>query len=594
MVISRFKALAKVTCLSLLLGACRTDDSYTPSGESVQVKLAVSSGVLPGSQTRVGGVDDLISSVCILQFYANGDAYGNLCRVARGTPGTAAHYTASLVQSAGVEEKFKLVVLANLPSYSFLYGMEGSSYEVVQKACMSAAETGPLTFSQENPFPMFGVLEGGKPIQVQQNTAISDIALLRAVARVDIGLGTKDPVTGIWDKGNIPFNMDEIQVWKRDGRYLYLPETGKFHVSPSNSIVMDAPSAVAGESNSTITYTNASITAQTYCSGSIYLPEAMIWPNPQSSDTYGPDYFTRQAIIVGGYYKGSERKTYYRMDFSQENPKKLLDILRNSVYEFTITDVADAGFDTAAEAYNSIPVGLTFSTSIDAWKPGVSAKPAAQEGYLMIYGGKSGSITNNGSPSSFPVKKKSEFWEGENSTVKTVVDYNTFYGEIPGNLRRSTAYPNGDIYPLDTGSTASQKLLEVEGAYPVLMVAPDDLYTLAGSATVYWKTGTELTAFNLCREYSGLGYSDWRLPRGPELLLMRYNRTSLEVQRGFSPFSGIYWSGSECDMSPNAPAASLAMAVSFDTDVDFFSAKNKTSSSLKVRCVRQLPPQVLK
>lgn len=591
MVISRFKALAKVTCLSLLLGACRTDDSYTPSGESVQVKLAVSSGVLPGSQTRVGGVDDLISSVCILQFYANGDAYGNLCRVARGTPGAGANYTASLVQSAGAGENFKLVILANLPSYSFLYGMEGSSYEAVQKACLSAAATGALTFSQENPFPMFGVLEGGKSIQVQQNTVFKGIELLRAVARVDIGLGTKDPVTGIWNKGDIPFNMDEIQVWKRDGRYLYLPEIGKFHVLSTNSIVMDAPSVVAGESNSTITYTNASITDQTYCSGSIYLPEAMIWPNPNGGDTYGPDYFTRQAIIVGGYYKGSERKTYYRMDFSQDNPKKLLDILRNSVYEFTITGVADAGFDTAAEAYNSIPVGLTFSTSIDAWKPGVSAKPAAQEGYLMIYGAQGGSITNNGTPSSFPVKKKSEFWEGENSSVNTVVDYNTFYGEIPGNLRRSTAYPNGDIYPLDAGSTtSSQKLLEVEGAYPVLMVSPDDLYTIAGSDKVHWKEGAELTAFNLCREYAGLGYSDWRLPRGPELLLMRYNRISLESQRGFAPFSGTYWSGSECDTAPNAPIASLAMAVSFDVSVVFFQALNKTNSLLKVRCVRQLPP----
>lgn len=589
----RLEVLAKVACLALLLGACRNDDPKNSPGESVLVKFSVSPAELSGSQARAGGADGLISSVCILQFYANGTDYGNLCWVAQAKSGTTStHYTAALMQSVNANDNFKLVVLANLPSYGFLYGMEGSSYDAVQKACLSASDLKPLTF-YAHLFPMFGVLEGGKPIQVKKNTVFSGIELLRAVARVDIGFGTKDPGSNSWNKGSIPFNMEDIQVFNKNSRYTYLPETRNYHFDDKGSILMDAPSIGTNIQISNITYNSAYINGNTYCAGYIYLPETLIWPDPNGA-VYDSRHTNRLALIVGGYYKGSTKKTYYRVDFSKENPRKLLNILRNKVYQFTITEVTDAGYDTAVEAYTSKPVGLSFTFSIDGWKPGVTAKPEAREGYLMVYGGQNGSVTTSAAPYSFHVKKKSAYWEGQNSSIPSVVDYNTFYGEVSGNLRRSTAYPNGDIYVIDgaTDHNTSSSLLSVEGAYPFLMVAPGDAFDAMGSPTVHWRDGAVLTAFDLCRSYSGLGYSDWRLPRASELLLMRLNRTDLEKQKGFSAFTGIYWSGSECDAQSTVASAASAMSVDFDPQgtkpADYLFYAREKSSALKVRCVRQV------
>ena len=225
--ILRLNELAKLLWIIILLGACQSDDSYSVQQDGpVLVKLSVSAadaGTASGSDT---GTDARIASIYILQFNADTDSYGTLRYVAEGKKNTGGTYTANLLQSVGTNDNYKLVILANLPDYGFLYGLYGKSYEDVQQACLSTAITAPLVFDDSHPFPMFGVVNGGASVQVQEGTAYTgNTELIRAVARVDIGIGTKktDPDGTItsWSNtgsGKQPFVMTEVQVWKAGQR----------------------------------------------------------------------------------------------------------------------------------------------------------------------------------------------------------------------------------------------------------------------------------------------------------------------------------------------------------------------------------------
>ena len=317
--ILRLNELAKLLWIIILLGACQSDDSYSVQQDGpVLVKLSVSAadaGTASGSDT---GTDARIASIYILQFNADTDSYGTLRYVAEGKKNTGGTYTANLLQSVGTNDNYKLVILANLPDYGFLYGLYGKSYEDVQQACLSTAITAPLVFDDSHPFPMFGVVNGGASVQVQEGTAYTgNTELIRAVARVDIGIGTKktDPDGTItsWSNtgsGKQPFVMTEVQVWKAGQRYTYMPALANYHWTTtttggatSNKIVIDSPSVAPG-ATTTKTYDSPYITSGTYCLGKIYLPESdLLWEN--GGGVYDANHKKRLAIIVGGYYNNS-------------------------------------------------------------------------------------------------------------------------------------------------------------------------------------------------------------------------------------------------------------------------------------------------
>lgn len=571
------KLVVVVTAIILLL-SCQQGEPYNLPPGSTHIELSVSA-LNSGPAVVSNDPASAIKSLCILQFYANGSNFGTLRHVGIGkeTGVNSGKYGATLLQSNN-GEAYKLVVLANLPNgYGIFQKMGGKSYSEVQQACLSEVISGQdnlPTFDGNNPFPMFGVAKDGDPIVIGSSLELTSVPLVRAVARVDVGVGTKNPDDDTWSKGDVNFNMTQIQIWKGGRQYAYLPAENKLSFG-SGTLTVTGPSPAGDKEEFRVYGGSGYITDGTYCSGKIYLPEAdLLW-----GDVNDPNHTNRTAIIVGGVNRtGSER--FYRMDFTYDQPADKIDILRNHVYQFTIKSVTDEGYATARDAYEGKRVNLTFVPSITDWIPGVDAKPLPQEGYLMVYGGQSGNVTTG---NNITIKQKSTYWEGENSSdADVMVDYNTFYGEVPGNLKRSPAYPNGDIYP------DIRKLTSVEGAYPQLMVATDDIYTADGTPSVHWKDGLVYTAFDLCRNYSGLGYSDWRLPRASELFLMFLNRKSLEKQRGFTAFSGTYWSGSEKDAA-TVPVASEAWVMNFsDGATSRLTGGNKVNGSYKIRCVRQV------
>lgn len=593
--ISRLNGLVKFLWIIILLGACQNDDKYGMEQDGpVLVKLSVSaadSGTALGNGTET---DAQITSIYILQFNADAEFYGTLRYVAEGKKNTGGTYTATLLQSANSNDNYKLVILANLPDYGFLYGLYGKSYAEVQQASLSMATDAPLVFDGTHPYPMFGVVNGGASVQVQEGTTYTgNTELIRAVARVDIGIGTKKTNADgsvSWTNtgtGKQPFVMTEVQVWKAGQKYTYMPALANYHWTTtttggitSNKIVIDSPSTASG-TTTTKTYDTSYITNQTYCAEKIYLPETDL----QWGSVYDGQHTNRLAIIVAGYYNNSPELSYYRVDFTNDDSGDKMNILRNHMYQFTIKSVKAAGYATAELAYKSMPKNLGFEATLEPWKASAMGSVPSISGYYLIYKGFNGENVNwtYAAGSSIGIPEKKYAW-GKNP--KQTFDYNNFYVKEGNSFYAPniTGGQNGELYP------TVENAFSFEGTYPDLMVSANDLVDDEGNESSQWKTGTSLTALNLCRDMEEGGYDDWRLPRLSELAFIYVNEASLEKLRGFTPLSGSYWCGSEYEV----PAATdeqrkksdWAWAVNFTSTTGYASAHQKTEK-LKIRCVRQ-------
>lgn len=443
---------------------------------------------------------------------------------------------------------------------------------------------------------MFGVVNGGASVQVQEGTAYTgNTELIRAVARVDIGIGTKktDPDGTItsWSNtgsGKQPFVMTEVQVWKAGQRYTYMPALANYHWTTtttggatSNKIVIDSPSVAPG-ATTTKTYDSPYITSGTYCLGKIYLPESdLLWEN--GGGVYDANHKKRLAIIVGGYYNNSPDLSYYRVDFTNDDSGTKMNILRNHIYQFTIKSVKATGYATAELAYNSMPKNLGFEATLEPWTTGQSASVPSISGYYLNYQGFNGENLDwtYAAGSSQTIPKKKSLWIGFNFSF----DYNIFYDE--GNSYYAPIKipygQNGKLY------ATVPDALNYEGTFPSLMVSGSDIVDESGNETVPWKTGTTLTAFDLCRDLEENGFDDWRLPRLSELAFIYVNQGSLEKLRGFTPLSGTYWCGSEYlegTTDELRKKSGSAWAVDFNTSTGYALHYKKTEK-LRIRCVRQ-------
>lgn len=572
-----------IAAAMILQISCQQDDSFSPAADSAIINLSVSAA---NSGTTMDNDDtaSAIKSLCILQFNANGNSFGTLRHVGMGTETApnSGKYSATLLQSVDNNDKYKLVILANFPGddYGIFYRMGGKSYAEVQQACLSAeliGESNVLEFTAAQPFPMFGIAKDGAPQIITETMNLGTVSLVRAVARVDIGIGTKNADNNTWNKGGVPLAMTQVQIWKDGKQYAYMPVESKFS-SSGGALAINSPSPVGG--TETKIYGSTYITGTTYCSEKIYLPEAdLLW-----GDVYDDNHSSRLAIIVGGKYNGSDAETFYRVDFNyDEGSKAKMDILRNHVYRFTIKSVKDAGYATAGLAYNSKPKNLDFSAEIEPWVSNEPTSVPSIQGYYLTYEGFNGEnvIWTYGNLSTQKIPKKKSYW---GTNVYLPFDYNNFYKE--GNSFYApdiSGGQNGSLY------ATVEETLNYEGTFPNLMVSGDDMVDESGNDKVQWKTGTTLTAFDLCRDLEENGYDDWRLPRLSELAFIYVNQESLKALRGFTPLSGTYWCGSEFQEGTSdeqRKKSESAWAVDF-TDATGYASHHKKAEKLKIRCVRQ-------
>lgn len=579
--ISNLGKLAMVVAAMLLHFSCQQEESYgLPSGSTL-LNLSVSAAG-NGMAMANGNDASRIRSLCILQFNAKGPGFGTLRHVGIGAATTTnGQYSTTLFQSVDANDKYKLVVVANFPDddYSIFQRMGGKTYADVQKACLSRVYTGEHNvpaFSSSDPFPMFGIVNDGEALLIsEKRMTLNQVQLVRAVARVDIGVGVKNSLDNTWDKNGVKFDMTQIQIWKAGKQYAYMPAEANF-TSSSGNLAINRPSVVGGDVEIK-SYDSGSITNSTYCTEKIYLPEADLkW-----GDVYDAQHTSRLAIIVGGKYNGSSALSFYRMDFTAGNTR--MDILRNNLYQFSITKVEGEGYSSAESAYNSRPKDIGFTAGVSKWVPEGKGEVSPVIGYRMSYGKLNGELTQWGD---MTIPEKKDRWNDQTVTF----DYNEFYGE--SNAKFAVTFPmggrNGELY-----NTPDQAFTK-EGAYPVLMVSGDDVSDETGRESYPWKTGQTLTAFDVCRNYQGEGYDDWRLPRLSELALIYLNQDKLIKMRGFIGLQGVYWSGSEYLEGDGHPTeqqlrhSGSAWGIDFAGGIPGNASHYLKTVSHKIRCVRQV------
>ncbi len=570
-----------IVAAMILQISCQQDDSFHPTVDSTIINLSVSAA---NSGTTMDNDDtaSAIKSLCILQFNANENDFGTLRHVGVGQEvvPNSGKYSATLLQSVDNNDKYKLVILANFPDgdYSIFRSIVGKDYAAVQNACLSAELIGNdtvLTFDGMRPFPMFGLASDGNPLLINETMDLGPVSLVRAVARVDIGVGTKN-ADNTWNKGYVKFNMTAVQIWKAGKQYAYMPAANNFS-SAVGTLTISKPSP-AGTTETKV-YGTTYIISGTYCADKIYLPEALLWQTDNSA-VYDKDHKDRLAIIVEGYYNNLMKKTYYRVDFINDQTGAKMDILRNHVYQFSITSVTDEGYDSAELAYNSGLANLSFTASLAPWQSGVTATVPNILGYHISYGGLNGTVTTFGT---LTIPKKKDIFVNTNYPF----DYDRFYGEANSlwAIQSDPGERNGWLY--DT----VEKAFTYEGTCPTLMVSGDDV--LSSEATdnehIPWKKDGVLTAFDICRDYGGQGYNDWRLPRLSELALVYSNKASLEAMRGFTATTAdSYWSGSEYLEGPlesNKRGSNSVWAINLGTGAAEHHLK---TDRLKIRCVRSV------
>lgn len=592
-----------LACVLLLPSGCLKDlggEQQKAPVKTEEVILTIANTGNSAEATRASDINDecKVEKILVLQLEAGEPNI--IRRMSEGEPvdGSPGSFRVELLETAG-SEKWKIIVAGYAADFEFWpdpFKYLGQPYKNLTNALAGTYNLPISNYTVTTLGVSAGMayLNGSSDLKVSECLNGLSIKLLRALAKVDIGVGKYNEKNNTWSNsgpGKIPFELVSVEARsiRKDAKKIFNIDKETF--DPSIPAVKKASIKETFMNYGTCQYSGSAIISGTYIKNTIYFVE-----NELSGTRYDKDHLKRPRLIIGGKYDGGPT-TYYRIDFSGldggSKDSFTSDILRNHLYRFTINSVSGPGQETANEADATIPETLDFTTAIEPWKTGVEDTPNQQIGYYMNYEGLNGEHTHTQQTGPIPVKTRT--WKGRQPS--NIFDYNTFYGEAdnfwahlpsadPGNW-------NGDLYATANGEVNPSQYefaaLKTEGAYPTLMIAANNLVNVKGDNTFPWKEGQALTAFDMCRAYNGGGFSDWRLPRLSELALMYANRAALEALSGFEPFgeNAVYWSGSEYGEG-RILKSSEAWTFTFTT-TDTAEVFNKDVKSARhfIRCVRQ-------
>lgn len=546
----KIRRFATFLCAAVLLCACSKEigTGGDDSGGFTTVTLAVNPAA--GEQTLITrgmttDQENAIRTLYILAFQPDAtDGTYRLEYYATGKPVTGGgngKFSFSLRRSLSGAADTKLLLIANQNPYPLVN--TGMIYEEVQAALKSGELAAGPAFADTG-IPMFGFAGNSPdtPLEITEGMSLS-AKLLRAVARVDVGVGTYNETTGVWSKGSVGFDLKEIYVFKPQNRYTLMPLVNNLkYISGTPSVT--APSPTGTPSGTNFEYKEIAITGSTYCKAEIYIPETAF----NGGKVYDENHENRTALVIGGIYNG--KTNYYRIDFTTAPTNVegtvLQDVLRNHIYRYSITGVNLPGYTTPEAAYSGKPVGLDFTVGITDWVAGANATPDPDMLVRMNYKGINGTIikgTITGTATTVEIKPKTAFTT-DDGKVKPMLEYNNLRGEASDNTYNGST--NGGLYK------SIQDAFNREGPYGKLIIAPDNTCIIA------WKTGTTkedrvLVAKKACWDYRGQGQSDWRLPRLSELYLLWLNKETINQSKGFTSLGEItdpvqevtYWTGTE-------------------------------------------------
>lgn len=179
-------------------------------------------------------------------------------------------------------------------------------------------------------FPMYGEYEFPAGLSSTEKQEITGIKMLRSIARVDV-IATEA----------MNFRLAEVKAYRANSSLQVIPDE-------AGSVKVTTPS-VPDESTANVNSRMFSVAEEdgNEFSAQLYLPEAT---SPAESDRVS----NATCVVVGGYYNGSDKMSYYRMDFDPDNKENSFgQILRNHKYIFNVKKVSAPGWDNPDDAANN-------------------------------------------------------------------------------------------------------------------------------------------------------------------------------------------------------------------------------------------------
>jgi hypothetical protein len=262
----------------------------------------------------------------------------------------------------------------------------GNAYNVVMAALWKPV-TGKIFQETDPTMPMWG--QTTTPVHIEPNKSVEEvIRLTRAIARIDVGVGTVSSNVEqgyVWSgldnsptPQTIPFVLNRVYVMRPNNYFAVVPAgnngstwgTLPTATTGNPTIPVPAPAATTAFSVAD-SETNFNFVAQgRSVHRQIYMPEANV-RTPQGAvpitGTPRPgdeNHLNRMAIVVGGSYQ-SGADTFYRIDFTQDGTS-LINVLRNHLYQINIMGVTGPGEKTPEDAYNSLAMNM--EVEINDWE----------------------------------------------------------------------------------------------------------------------------------------------------------------------------------------------------------------------------------
>ena len=322
--------IVSILIAMLLIMSCNDENSLpvadTDNAQNVQLRLVITipaSTIYTKTTKRLSQTDheSVISEVQVLVF-EDGKYQYRVPGISISGGGTSTTFTARLKSTSSTVRLLILAnstdaVLANEPSV-------GDSVDATKKKISAQ-----INYPDSN-FPMYGEYELPQGLVATEINTITGIKMLRAITRIDV------KATEVSN-----FKLTGVKAYRANSLIQIIPnETGILKVTQPS-----VPVTSTGNVNSDIFIVDDA--EMNDFSAQLYLPESA---SPASGDWVSK----ATCIVVEGYYAGSDKLSYYRMDFDPDNQNNAFgQVLRNHKYIFNIKKVSAPGWDQPDEAANN-------------------------------------------------------------------------------------------------------------------------------------------------------------------------------------------------------------------------------------------------
>ena len=342
-----------------------------------------------------------------------------------------------MIRSVEGGDKYKIILISNVTVPQFATG-EGMANIQKQLTFNSAGKIA-------NPFPMWGETPSAV---IDNNTSFAKIKMVRAIARIDVGLkfvstvNGSEEALGLEDNG-YPYKLTKLYLVNSLAAGYVVPESTAFDI---NGAIVSPSIDTLFTRNSTLNFTSDIDSEGNMCVRSIYTSE-----NTASGE--GDSYPI--SIIAGITRSGSE--SFYRIDITQNNSSERLPILRNRRYILNILNITGKGWSTLEDAISSKPKDIKWELRLDDKEYKAvyvsGANYIAISDYKISLPGRPGNTDIIYYETNLPKESLNFAWARSQSIFKqisasdTTYTYSNVAGYATGTVTITTLSVNGGLTP---------------------------------------------------------------------------------------------------------------------------------------------------